>query len=163
TMRKLLILPLLSLVAVTGCVDGVGPTTGIPQIGTFATSDVTLSAGMENLQPEPADTLSGSVDATRFDVAQFQRVYELETPAGADFSFNIMARGWGNFGLTQLSLGHVADNNLAPAHGMESLVGTGMTIEAPGLSNQGNTVDINGDGFARATVRGNISTEQVLL
>jgi hypothetical protein len=118
---------------------------------------------MENLQPEPVDTLSGSVDATRFGVAQFQRVYELETPAGADFSFNIVARGWGNFGLTRLSLGHVADNGLAPAHGVESLVGAGMTIEAPGLSNQGDTVDINGDGFARATVRGNINTEQVLL
>lgn len=164
-MRKLLILPVLITLMLAGCSGGdplQGVPSGPPQSG-FTTTDVLLSAGMATIEPETSDTLSSAVDASRFGVAAFDRVYELETPAGTDFCFNIVARGSGNFGLTRLSLGHVMDQGAMPAVGIESLVAAGMTVEAPGLSNQGQLVDINGDGFARAIIRGRITAEQVLL
>jgi hypothetical protein len=131
--------------------------------GDAVAADVTLAAGLSELQPTLQDNLSSSVDLARFAADQFDRVYELETPAGRDFSFNVVARGEGNTGLTRVSVGHVADNGAEPTIGIESLAGAGMTIDAPGLENRGNVVDVNGDGFARCTVRGKISDEQVLI
>lgn len=130
---------------------------------TIATTGVTVSAGMEELQPEPVDNLSASVDASRFGVTAFDRTYELETPADTDFSFNIVARGADNTGLTRIEIGHVEDDGKTPAVGVESIAAAGMTLEAPGVSNEGVTVQVNGDGFARATVRGRVSQGQVLL
>lgn len=131
--------------------------------GGFATTDVTLSAGMTEIQPEQVDTLSGTVNASRFGVGTFDRVYDLETPAGTDFAFNLVARGAGNWGLTRINLGHVEAAGVTQTAGAETIAANGMTLEAPGMANAGNSVDINGDGFSRVTVRGNISAEQVLI
>lgn len=125
-------------------------------------AEVTLAAGLTELQPEVVDNLSSTVNLSRLWIASFDRVYELETPANEDFSFNIVARGEGNFGWTQLGVGHVEDAGVLPAGGVESIAGAGMTIEAPGLSNQGMMVHVNGDGFARATIRGRIAATQTL-
>lgn len=125
-------------------------------------TEVTLAAGLTELQPEQVDNLSNSVNLSRLWIAKFDRVFELETPANEDFSFNVVARGEGNFGWTQIGLAHVEDNGLLPAGGVESIAGAGMTLEAPGLANQGMMVTVNGDGFARATVRGRITATQTL-
>ncbi len=140
-----------------------GDTPPLNNPGDAAADQVTLAAGLAELQPAAIDTLSGSVDLSRFGASAFDRVYELETGAGSDFSFNVVARGEGNFGLTRLSVGHVRSNGLALSGGIESLVAAGMTVDAPGLDNRGDMVDVNGDGFARVTIRGNISGEQVLI
>jgi hypothetical protein len=129
----------------------------------FATTDVTVAAGLAELQPVGNDTLSSSVNLSRFKVSKFDRVYELQTPAGTDFAFNIVARGEGNFGLTRISVGHVENGGSTVDMGVQSIAGAGMTVEAPGLSNRGTVVDVNGDGFARVTIRGNITSEQVLI
>lgn len=167
-MRKALYaVPVLLVAFLVGCSDLFEPiivpwNPGGPGLTTFATTEVTLAAGLAELQPAAVDTLSGAVNTSRFNFSTFDRVYELETPAGQDFSFNIVARGGGNFGLTRVSLGHVEDSGVTLSNGVESIAGAGMTIEAPGLSNQGSIVDVNGDGFARATVRGNVVGTQVL-
>lgn len=165
-MRKLaaaaLAVPVLVL---CGCMEFDFPeTTGPFPNGpvTFATQDVTIAAGMSEIQPATSDTLSSNVDATRFGVGTFDRVYELETPAGTDFAFNVIARGVSNWGLTRITLGHVEAGSITQNIGAESIAANGMTLEAPGLANRGDRVDINGDGFARVTVRGNISADQVL-
>ena len=165
-MRKLLLVPVFAL-ALSGCYDyqleSFGSSVWWTGTVNFATSDVTLSAGMTELQPETVDTLSASVNATRFGVNTFDRVYELETPADEDFSFNIVARGAANWGLTRIEVGHVSANGLTTALGSETIAGAGMTLEAPGMANSGDVVQVNGDGFARVTVRGKIQNEQVLL
>lgn len=131
--------------------------------GDALADQVTFAAGLSEIQPAMQDDLSQAVELSRFGAAEFDRVYELETPSGADFAFNVVARGEGNVGLTRLSVGHVADGGAEPTMGVESLADAGMTIDAPGLSNRGDVVDINGDGFARCTVRGKINSEQVLI
>jgi hypothetical protein len=167
-MRKLLAILLTSPAFVLfGCmeIDWPAPAPFNPGPGqtTFAATDVTVSAGMSEIQPEAVDTLSGTVNASRFGVNTFDRVYELETPAGTDFTFNIVARGEGNWGLTRITMGHVESGGIVPVTGVESIAASGMTLEAPGMANTGNQVDVNGDGFARVTVRGNITSDQVLL
>jgi hypothetical protein len=166
-MRKLLAVLLLSpVVLVSGCMEFDFPTTTGPFPNgpvNFATQDVTVAAGMSEIQPATTDTLSGVVNASRFGVTNFDRVYELETPAGTDFAFNIIARGESNWGLTRITVGHVEAAGVVPTTGVESIAAAGMTLEAPGMANTGNQVDVNGDGFARVTVRGNITSDQVLM
>lgn len=167
-MRKLLLVPLFALL-VAGCYDyefaSINSSGSVWWNGTvnFTTSDVTVSAGMTELQPETVDNLSANVNASRFGVSSFDRVYELQTPADTDFSFNVVARGAGNWGLTRVEVGHVSDDGTVLTAGSETIAGAGMTLEAPGMSNAGDVVEINGDGFARVTVRGRISKEQVLV
>lgn len=149
-----------------GCYDGLFIDTTItvtPWQVWFATEDVTLAAGMSEINPEATDMLSPTVSLSRFAATSFDRVYELETPAGEDFSFTVVARGASNFGMTQVSLGHVADNGVIPTLGAESMVASGLHLEGGGLSYNGDFVDVIGDGFSRVTVRGNISSDQVLL
>lgn len=166
-MRKVLACVTCSLLLVAGCYSDLffSDTTivTVPWQVWFSTEDVTLAAGMAELTPATTDTLSSTVNLSRFSASGFDRVYELETPAGQDFSFTIVARGLANFGVTQLSLGHVADNGAVPVLGAESIVAVGMHLEGGGLSYNGNLVDVTGDGFSRVTVRGNISSDQVLL
>lgn len=138
-------------------------TTILPWQVWFSTSDVTVAAGMAEIQPATSDTLSGSVSLARFGSSRFDTVYELETPAATDFSFTVVARGAGNVGMTRLALGHVADNGAVPSLGAESIVAAGMHLEGGGLSYNGDLVEVTGDGFSRVTVRGNISQSQVLL
>ncbi|MBK9975165.1 MAG: hypothetical protein IPP14_10375 [Planctomycetes bacterium] len=98
----------------------------------FSTSDVTIAAGMAEMQPAVSDSLSGSVSLARFGSARFDTVYELETPAATDFSFTVIARGAANVGMTRLALGHVADNGVVPGLGAESMVAAGMHLEGGG-------------------------------
>lgn len=118
---------------------------------------------MTELDPDPVDTLSGSVNLSRFGATAFTRVYELETPAATDFSFTVIARGLENMGPTRLSLGHVADGGVAPTIGVDSLAAAGLLLDGSGLSNEGPVLDATGDGFCRITLRGQISADQVLL
>lgn len=153
------------LALVSGC--GVQPSEPIGDnpIGgpVFTTNEVSLAAGMSELQPVSTDTLSGTVDLARFGATAFDRVYELETPANTEFSFTFVARGFANFGATQISLGHVADAGVVPDKGAESLVMAGMNIEGTGLNYSGDYINVIGDGFARMTVSGRIQAEQVLI
>lgn len=127
------------------------------------TSEFSLAGGMSEIQPAATDTLSGTVDLARFGETAFNRVYELETPLNTEFSFTLVGRGLANFGMTQLSLGHVADNGVAPDKGAESLVAAGMVIDGTGLSYGGNFLTAIGDGFVRMTVTGRIQAGQVLV
>lgn len=155
-----------SLAFVASCSSGLSPTTGSWQPGTPGnptTSQVSLAAGLAELQPAGTDTLSGAVNAGRFGVTRFDRVYELETPAGVDFAFSVVARGLGNAGLTRVSMGHVDDGNGVPNGGAETIAAAGMMLDGAGLSYGGLMLDATGDGFTRLTVRGNVNAAQVLL
>lgn len=139
------------------------PGPGGPGTIGFATRDVTLAAGMTELQPAISDTLTPTINLSRLNVASLQRVYELETPAGTDFAFSVVARGLGNTGLTRVSVAHAAANGLTPSSGVESIAANGMALEAAGINYRGNWLDASGDGFSRVTFRGNIGAEQVIV
>lgn len=165
-MRRLRWLPLLfTPLLLSGCpfVELPAPLPLGPGTVQFNNTDVTLAAGMAELQPATVDTLSSSVNLGRLNVSGLQRVYELETPANTDFSFTVVARGGGNIGATRLSLAHAASNGLTPQAGVETIAAEGMVLEGAGMSNRGDWLDVTGDGFARVTVRGNISADQVLV
>jgi hypothetical protein len=129
----------------------------------FTTEDVVLSAGLLEIQPETVDTLSGSVDLSRFGMAGFDDTFELTTPAGADFDFTLTARGTVNGGMVRMALGHVKDGNATVTGGPETLLSAGMWVEGSGAATDGVFVNAEGDGFARMTVHGNVSQQQVLL
>lgn len=139
------------------------PTPNGPVTAGFATRDVTLAAGMTELQPAPSDTLTPTINLSRLSVNSLQRVYELETPAGTDFAFSVVARGNGNVGLTRVSVAHAAANGLTPNTGVESIATNGMTLEGAGMNYRGDWLDVTGDGFSRVTIRGNISSSQSLV
>lgn len=166
-MKNLLVALAGAALLVAGCMNSSpfaeDPIVILPWQVFVTTEDVTLAAGMSEVSPATTDTLSGTVNLSRFGVSGFNRVYELETPAGQDFSFSVVGRGFGNIGLTRLSIGHAADNGAVPSLGAESLVAAGMHLEGGGLSYSGNLVHVIGDGFSRVTVRGSIATDQVLM
>lgn len=169
-MRRLKRLPLIPLATfallLVGCsVDWEYdfPMPNGPITGGFSTRDVTLAAGMTELQPAPNDTLSPTINLSRLGVSSLQRVYELETPANTDFAFAVVARGFGNAGLTRVSVAHAADNGITPSTGVESIAASGMVLEGQGMNYRGNWLDVSGDGFSRVTIRGNILAGQALV
>ena len=171
-MHRLLLLPLLALpVFFVGCGSGSDFSLPLGNANNYVVNppnpgnqgEVTLAAGLSEVEPAPVDSLSAGANLTRFSVTNFTRTYELTTPSGADFAFSVVARMLGNTGQVRVSLGHVAMGGMTPNIGSESLAAAGMQIDAPALSYRNEFVDAIGDGFARLTLRGSITADQVLL
>ena len=132
-------------------------TTAPPTVG-----GVIMTAGMEPLAQAPTDTISAGVDLVRLNLTQIDQTFELTTPSGDAFSFNVLARQEGNAGAARVSLAHAANNGAAPLIGVESTAEAGMIPTGAGLTTNGNWLDAWGDGFSRITVSGSITQEQVL-
>ena len=45
------------------------------------------------IAPAPVDDVSGTVDLARLGIADVTRVYDVTTPAGEPFSFDLLTRG----------------------------------------------------------------------
>src|SRR5262245_49405519 len=88
------------LVLMSGCGGGGGAGGGGTAPIVSGVDAVTLAAGVAELEPDPTGHVV--VDLNRLGAPGFARVYALETPAGADFAFSIVARSEGNVGGTQL-------------------------------------------------------------
>jgi hypothetical protein len=129
-----------------------------------ATSNpLVVGAGMSELLPEDVDTLSASLDLGHVGVPALDRVYELETPAAADFAFTIVMRAPGNAGPVLFSVAHAKAGAGVPSGGAESLAAAGLVLDGAGLGYRGTWVDVSGDGFARLTIRGRIDEAQVVV
>ncbi len=148
------------LVAVlSACGGGSGGGGGGPQI---QAAPLVVAAGMLPIEPAPVDNVSRTVDLGRLDLADVTQVYELTTPEGEPFSFDLLTRGAGNEGQVRVSLAHAADDGAVPAGGPETLAFAGIVPTANGASGHEEWFDAFGDGFARITVSGAIESEQVL-
>lgn len=142
-----------------GCSGGSGGGGGGRQGG--STAELALSAGMQPLSPAPTAQV-GSVDLARLGVSKVDAVYELTTPAGEAFAFNLLARGQGNAGAVRVSLAHAADGGATPS-GTDSIRAAGLRPAGSGVVDHAPWLDAQGDGFARLSLTGSITQDQDLL
>jgi hypothetical protein len=170
-MHRLLLLPLAVLpLFLIGCLSNDGYSQSGGNANNYVQnpvlpvpSEVALSAGLSEITPSATDTLSGSVNLSRFGIATFTRTYELESPAATDLAFTVVARARGNSGAVSVSVAHVANDGVVPTSGAESLGDAGLNMQAPAMVYQGNFVRAEGDGFVRVHFSGRINASQVLL
>ncbi len=121
-----------------------------------------LSAGMVPLEPEPVDLVSRTVDLARLGITQVERVFDLTTPPGEQFTIQAFTRTESNSGAVALCVAHCSDGGFVPVGGPESLGNAGVVPFADGAVPDGPWLEVGGDGYARLTVRGEIDEEQVL-
>jgi len=121
-----------------------------------------LAAGMVGLDPDPDADWTGGVDTSHLWVKEYDTVYDLTTPRGEDFSFDLLTRARGNSGPVRVSMAHVLDGDEFPSGGVETLAEAGLVPSATGTANRNVWLDAHGDGFARITVRGKIERDQVI-
>jgi len=120
-----------------------------------------VAAGSVGIEPAAQDGVSAGVDLVRLGLGIPADVYELTTPAGAQFVFDLLTRGDGNQGEVRVRIAHAADGSATPAGGVETIAGVGVVPVATGVRNDGNWLESRGDGFARITLRGAIERDQV--
>lgn len=125
----------------------------------LAGTQLGLSAGLMPLDPAPAAAV-GSVDLGRLGVTGVTSVYELTTPPGETFAFNVFARGAGNTGAVRVSVAHGADGGAVPTGGTSSIAESGVIPSGSGLADRDPWIDAQGDGFARLALRGSITRDQ---
>ena len=70
-----------------------------------------LAAGMVGLDPDPDADWTGGVDTSHLWVKEYDTVYDLTTPRGEDFSFDLLTRARGNSGPVRVSMAHVLDGD----------------------------------------------------
>ncbi|MCK6459241.1 MAG: hypothetical protein L6Q95_05030, partial [Planctomycetes bacterium] len=154
-MKRAAVLLVLGLAACGGGGGGGGG-------GQLQAAPLVVAAGMVPIEPAPADTISGAVDLARLGITGVTRVYDLTTPAGEPFCFDLLTRGPGNGGQVRVSVAHAADGGATPAGGPETLGFAGLVPTANGASGHEEWFDAFGDGFARITVGGAIDADQVI-
>jgi hypothetical protein len=155
-MRRATVLFLVTLVAACGGGSGGDPDPVVQGVALL------LAAGMVPIEPAPVDDVSPGVDLGRLDISDVTQVYDLTTPAGEPFSFDLLSRNDGNVGPVRVSVAHAADDGVAPSGGPETLVPAGIVPTANGAGSHEEWLDAFGDGFARITLNGSIDRDQVI-
>lgn len=121
-----------------------------------------LAAGPNAIAPAPAADAS-DVDLARLGVSGVDSVYEVTTPAGEPFSFDVLSRGEGNSGTVRVSVAHAKDGAATPNGGTETMANAGVIPGATGTSRRAEWLDARGDGFARITLGGAIERDQAFV
>lgn len=128
-----------------------------------------LQAGLETVQPAPGDRISARVDLNRVEVGGAHplpsRTYELTTPAGVPFAFDVMTIAGDNAGWVNVEVAHLLDGTATPSTGVTSLAAAGLVVNGPGMFLDGrnnNWLAVDGTGLARLTVRGSVDHGQTL-
>ncbi len=134
---------------------------GAPEVQLVA-APLIVAAGGTNLAPEAVDTVSAGIDLARLGLDRVDAIYELETPAGEPFRFELLTRAAANAGAVRLSVAHAADGGVIPIGGVESLADVGVVPGASGATTRDVWLDASGDGFARVSLRGAIEREQIV-
>jgi len=147
------------LALVVGCGGSGG--TGDPG-GTVGALPLVVAAGAVSIEPASEDRVSDGVDLPRIGVQEIAAVYELTTPRGQEFVFDLLSRADANSGAVRVSVCHASDDGDSPVGGAETLGESGIIINATGAGRRGAWIDSSGDGFARCTIRGSIDSEQVI-
>ena len=134
-----------------------------------ATAPVVLAAGLETMAPAATDTVSARVDLQRVELGGLHplpaRTYQLTTPAGVPFTFDVLTVASGNAGWAKVSVAHLLDGTATPIAGVTSLAAAGVIVNGPGLFIDGrntNWMGVEGNGFSRLSIRGKIDRPQVL-
>jgi len=121
-----------------------------------------VAAGNQRLAASSNDSWASSVDLGRLGLDGVDGVWDLTTPAGERFSFDLMSRTRGNAGRVRVSVAHAEDGGVPPlTDDAESIAEAGVTPSASGATVRGRWVDAWGDGFSRVTLRGAIERDQV--
>ena len=115
-----------------------------------------LAAGAVQLETVELATFAGAADLERLGVTRVVAAYDLTTPAGEPFAFDVISRRARNAGRVRVSVAH------ADGRSVEQLAASGFLISAAGRESRGPWLDAVGDGFARITLRGAIEETQVL-
>ena len=121
-----------------------------------------LAAGMTGVEPLAVDTVSPGVDLARLGMGPVDSVYDLTTPAGQAFAFDLISRANANEGFVRVSVAHASDGGLAPVGGVETLADAGILPSGTGVTPRNEWLDARGDGFARFTCGGTIDRDQVI-
>jgi len=126
-----------------------------------------LAAGLETIDPAANDTISSRVDMQRVELGSLHPkptlTYQLTTPPGVPFAFDVLTLASGNTGWVQVGVAHLLDGTATPGSLM-SLAAAGVIVNGPGLFIDGrNTfwLGVEGSGFSRLSVRGQIEQTQV--
>lgn len=146
-----------------GCSGGSssGGSTGTVTPPATGNDAIVLTAGTQTLQPATAADVASGVDLSRLGVQNVSAVYDFTTPAGEAFALNAFSRAAGNSGAVRVSLAHALDGGATPGTDPTSLGLSGLEPIAPSLLNREPWVDSEGDGFARLTLGGAITQDQV--
>src|SRR5262245_27538885 len=149
----------LAFLVAAACHDGSAPAPQAPMV---------LAAGLETIEPAANDTISPRVDMQRVELGSLyaapSRTYQLTTPAGVPFAFDVLTMAEGNTGWAQVSVAHLLDGTATPTSGVTSLAMAGVIVSGPGLFIDGrntNWMGSDGSGFSRLSVRGQIERTQV--
>lgn len=105
-------------------------------------------------QPRPA------VDAAAIDGAQIDGYYQLTTPADTPFAFDLVSWSPGSSGAVWVGVRHLR-NGAAQPSGEASWIEAGVQFQGHGLYRGNNWLTASGDGFARMTVSGRITADQL--
>jgi hypothetical protein len=123
-----------------------------------------LSAGMETITASPAAEWTTRVDRARLGLDNGEPIacYELTTPVGEPFQFDVLSRATGNAGNVILGLAHAADGDTTPASGIDSIARAGIVPSASGTLRGEPWIQAWGDGFSHISVQGAVQQEQIL-
>lgn len=148
-------LSLAGLLLLAACQQGSGTTASTP-------APMLLAAGLEQLAPQANPVLQPNWDLARLGIGHVDTVYQLTTPAGTPFRFDVLSRSADNQGSARVSVAHVAADGQSPIDSAVTLARAGCVPIATGLQNRDTWLDAFGDGFARCTIAGAIDVPQVL-
>ncbi|MEM7232738.1 MAG: hypothetical protein AAF517_11210 [Planctomycetota bacterium] len=120
-----------------------------------------LTAGSVRLPPDSGN--APAFDRARLGFEEVSGYYDLTTPAGEPFRFDIVTRNDGNRGTARVSIAHASVAGRTPDGDVETLAREGIVVATLGESTgRALWLESSGDGFARATLQGAIDREQVI-
>lgn len=126
-----------------------------------AATPLVVAAGMQQIEPAAADVVTATVDLARLGRGVPSRVYELTTPPGETFSFDVLVTGGAEVGTVRVAMAHARDGNVVPTGGPESVTAAGCMLSANGMFRSEPWIDAHGEGFGRMTISGAIDRDQV--
>lgn len=150
-------IPFFSALLLAGC----DPT---PSRGPTPEAPLVMVAGMDTIPPTTEAEWTTRVDRSRLGFQPGERVtcYELTTPAGEPFQFDVLSRRQGNTGDVVVALAHAADGGGTPGTGLDSIAQAGMIVSATGTQQTDPWLEAWGSGFSRISLRGTVQGEQIL-
>ncbi len=142
---------------------GSGSDAGPPGGGGAKKAALLIAAGTVQVLPAADASWADGIDFGRLGITRgdVDVVYDLTTPAGERFLFDVLSRRAGNAGAVSVSVAHAADGGVAPLGGPETLGAAGIVPSASGAVVRTPWLEAHGDGFSRVGLRGSVDRDQV--
>ncbi len=133
--------------------------------GAATASPLLVVAGAQAVTPVERGPWADGVDLDRLglDPSDIDAYYDLTTPAGTPFLFEVVSRRAGNAGDVLVSVAHAADDGNRPTGGAESIARVGIVPSGSGTTAETPWLRARGDGFGRMGFRGTVDRDQVLV